>query len=162
MPSSSLTRYSKQRFPPYRHVPGRSPHPTRDPAGHSFGAVAAPLSSFDPERWRSCAEYLYAIDLFNHAYWWEAHEALEAVWRAAGRRTATGMFLQGLIQVAAALLKRSVGARASAARLSATGCSKVRSASGVFLGIDADAFASEIEAYMDGRRTTPPSIRLVS
>jgi hypothetical protein len=42
------------------------------------------LPAFTPEDWRSCDLYLYGIDLFNHGYWWEAHEALEDVWLAAG------------------------------------------------------------------------------
>ena len=52
--------------------PCRFPHPTRDPAGHSFGVVAAPCPPPDPVRWLDCRPYLYGIDLFNHGYYWEA------------------------------------------------------------------------------------------
>ena len=62
--------------------------------------------SFEAENWHSCEEYLYGVDLFNHGFWWEAHEALETVWLAAGgRHTETGTFIQGLIQITVAHLK---------------------------------------------------------
>jgi hypothetical protein len=43
---------------------------------------------------------LLGVDLFNHGYYWEAHEAWEAVWNAAGRRGPVASFLKGLIQLA--------------------------------------------------------------
>lgn len=98
-------RYSPQPFPAYR-FPGQTPHPTRDPGGHSYGHfpphTVAPL---DPAAWASCGEYLYGIDLFNESDYWEAHEAFEGLWVAAGRRTALGLALQGLIQIAVVQLK---------------------------------------------------------
>jgi len=45
-------------FPPYAFVPGRLPHPTSDPAGHSFGKEPAVPSNVDPERWHECRPYL--------------------------------------------------------------------------------------------------------
>ena len=56
-------------------------------------------------------DYLYAIDLYNYAYWWECHEVLEGLWRA-GQTTKQGNFFRALIQLAAANLKRSLGLRA--------------------------------------------------
>lgn len=59
------------------------------------------------------ADYLRGIDLFNRAAFFDAHEVLEDVWRAAP--LAEKKFLQGLIQVAVALYHHgngnSVGAR---------------------------------------------------
>lgn len=59
------------------------------------------------------AHYLKGIELFNRAAFFDAHEALEDVWRAAP--LAEKKFLQGLIQVAVALYHHgngnSVGAR---------------------------------------------------
>src|SRR6202140_3250380 len=58
-------------------------------------------------------EFLLGIELFNRAAFFDAHEALEDVWRAAP--SAEKKFLQGLIQVAVALYHHgngnSVGAR---------------------------------------------------
>ena len=99
---------------------GRFPHPVRDPAGHSFGHAPATPIALDPERWLESREYLYAIDLFNHGYYWEAHEAWEGIWHAAGRKGALADFLKGLIKLAAAGVKvrerRAEGVRRHAQR----------------------------------------------
>lgn len=96
-------------LPPYAFVPGRSPHPISDPRGHSYGAKLEPGEPPDPERWRECRAYLYAIDLFNHGYYWEAHEEWEGLWHACGRRGMTADFLKGLIKLAAAGVKLREG-----------------------------------------------------
>ncbi len=92
-------------LPPYSFVPGRSPHPLSDPAGHSFGARPMPPAELDPARWAENRTYLYAIDLFNAGFYWEAHEMWESLWRACGRAGRTADFLKGLIKLAAAGVK---------------------------------------------------------
>lgn len=92
-------------FPPYTFVPGRTPHPVRDPGGHLFGQTPELPPPLDPERWQDSRAYLHGIDLFNHGYYWEAHEVWEGLWRAAGRTGRTGDFLKGLIKLAAAGVK---------------------------------------------------------
>lgn len=66
----------------------------------------APLS---PEDWRRSEPYLYGIDLFNHGYYWEAHESWESLWHAAGRRGEMADYLKGLIKLAAAAVKAREG-----------------------------------------------------
>jgi hypothetical protein len=56
-------------FPPYAYVPGDTPHPTRDPGGHSYGAEFETPEPPGPEDWRACRDYLYGIDLFNHGFY---------------------------------------------------------------------------------------------
>src|SRR2546430_8246303 len=59
------------------------------------------------------ATLLRARDLFNSGAYWEAHEALETVWRSIisdGDRDAARVW-QGLIQAAAALLHQRRGNR---------------------------------------------------
>jgi predicted metal-dependent hydrolase len=68
--------------------------------------------SIDPQKWRENREYLHGLDLFNHGYYWEAHEAWESLWHACGRRGTTANFLKGLIQLAAAGVKVREGKRA--------------------------------------------------
>ena len=92
-------------FPPYRHLPGRTPHPRRHPDGHSYNAeeyAGPPLTEGD---WRTNEAYLYGVDLFNYGYWWEAHEAWEGLWKLAAKESLCRVYLQGLIQTAAALIK---------------------------------------------------------
>jgi uncharacterized protein len=59
------------------------------------------------------ARYLTGIELFNRAEFFDAHEVLEDVWRAAPE--GEKKFLQGIIQVAVALYHHgngnSIGAR---------------------------------------------------
>ena len=94
-----------QPFPAYAYVPGRSPHPLSDPLGHSFGSKRERPEPPEPDRWHLCRPYLYGIDLFNHGYYWEAHEVWESLWHACGRAGPTGHFLKGLIKLAAAGVK---------------------------------------------------------
>jgi hypothetical protein len=96
-------------FPSYAYRPGRSPHPVRDLSGHSHGLIVAEPPMPDPERWRDSHAYLRGIDLFNHGYYWEAHEAWEGLWNACGRSGPTALFLQALIALAAAFLKARMG-----------------------------------------------------
>lgn len=154
-------RYSARPLPPYRYLPGQSPHPTRDPRGHSAGAADERPQPLDPDAWRTSDDYLYGVDLLNHGYWWEAHEAFEGLWREAGRDTEIGGFLQGLIQIAGALLKSATGPPAAARGLARVGSARLRELPGVFLGVDCAALTSSVDDYLAGRRSAPPRIRLV-
>src|SRR5438874_1948640 len=105
-----IPRYFPDRpLPPYSYVPGLSPHPTSDPRGHSFGQREPKPKPLDETSYAANATYLYAIDLFNHGFYWEAHEAWEALWHAAGRHGPTADFLKGLIKLAAAGVKAREG-----------------------------------------------------
>jgi predicted metal-dependent hydrolase len=103
-------------LPPYSYVSGMFPHPLRDPQGHSFGDAPSHAKPPADDNWRDCDEYLRGIDLFNHGYYWEAHEAWEAVWNAVGRTGTTADFLKGLIKLAAALVKAREGRRQGVVR----------------------------------------------
>ena len=104
--SSSCTRAP---FPSYAYVRGQQPHPTRDAAGHSFGKPAQSWTRPDPDQWEACRPYLYGIDLFNHGYYWEAHEVWEGLWHACGRQGMVADFLKGLIALAAVGVKLREG-----------------------------------------------------
>ncbi len=84
------------------------PHPIRSADGHSFG-VEVSVSDFDPDHWADCEEYLFGLDLFNAGFYWEAHEAWEAVWISVGRSGLIADFLKGLIKLAAAGVKAREG-----------------------------------------------------
>lgn len=100
-PPSRLTR--ERAFPAYAYLPGSDlPHPVRDPRGHSYeqesppvaGAMAPPA---DALRW--------GMDLFNHGYYWEAHEAWEPLWLAARDNPPDRALFKGLIMLAATGVK---------------------------------------------------------
>jgi uncharacterized protein len=141
-------------LPPYGFVPGRFPHPVSDPAGHSFGKASALSAPLDPERFGECREYLHAIDLFNHGYYWEAHEAWEQLWHAAGRDGPTAWLLQGLIKLAAAGVKVREG-RASGTDSHANGARQLFERAKEQLGeaTHAGLRFADLLAYSDVART---------
>lgn len=96
-------------FPPYSFVPGLLPHPFNHPDGHSYGIEPSEVDPPDPDRWQESSDYLYGIDLFNHGYYWEAHEVWEGLWNADGRIGMTSDFIKSLIKFAAAGVKIRMG-----------------------------------------------------
>ena len=123
-----VKRYSTRPLPRYRYVPGVRPHPTRDPAGHSYEPTPIPnrRPPWSVDTWQTLQDWLYGVDLFNRFYFWEAHEAWEGLWAAAPRNCPAALVLQGLIQIAAALLKTHLLVPAGAQRLSTQGIDKIR------------------------------------
>ncbi len=97
-------------FPTYSYVPRSGfPHPTTDPGGHSFGREPSTPPAIEPEGWRGHQTYLRGFDLFNHLFFWEAHESWESLWHVHGRRGEVADFLKGLIKLAAAGVKQREG-----------------------------------------------------
>lgn len=158
-----LPRYTQEPFPAYRYIPFQPgmPHPLRDPDGHSYGKEDDYLPVFAAADWRDCQPYLFGIDLFNNGYWWEAHEALESVWLAAGRETQTGQFVQGLILVAAAQLKRIMGEERGARVLMGNGVEKLSLAAGTYLGVEVAPLIAEAERCLQENRGEFPVIKLI-
>ena len=81
------------KHPPYAFVPGFWPHPTRDPDGHGHGKRQSTPRPMQPDTWEESTQYLEGIELFNHGYYWEAHEMWEGLWHAAGREGALSDFI---------------------------------------------------------------------
>jgi hypothetical protein len=111
-------------LPPYSYVPGHDlPHPVNNPAGHLYAVrdsvneppisatVLADMPTARHSRRALAAalaansRWLYALDLYNAGFYWEAHEAWEGFWNALGRTTHEARFVQGLIHLAAAAVK---------------------------------------------------------
>lgn len=110
-------RYAPARpLPPYAYVPGAGlPHPVNDPGGHLHESGGQMGQGYADERDRN-AEWNYAVDLFNHGFPWEAHEAWEGVWHALGRTTPDALAVRGLIHLAAACVKIREGRPVGVAR----------------------------------------------
>ena len=104
-------------FPPYKYLPGRTPHPRKHPDGPSCVIEECAGPPLAEANWGINEVYLYGIDLYNHGYWWEAHEAWERLWALAAKESLEQVFLQGLIQTAAALLKARAGNARGAGKL---------------------------------------------
>lgn len=159
-PVADWPRYSEEPFPPYRFVPGLTPHPRRHPDGHMFGHEPEPPRPVDPERWQGSEAYRFGIDLYNFAYWWECHEAFEELWNVVGRESLTGQYLQGVIQVAAANLNRHKGNPKGALWLWGEGLARLATTPDRYMGLDVRAFERDVIAFRDGARALPALIRL--
>lgn len=160
-------RYSEQPFPPYRFVPGRHPHPTAHVDGHSYHEPGTPepeVLVVTPDDWRRSPEFLYGCDLYNHAYWWEAHEAWEGLWQEVDKKATQGFFLQGLIQTSACHLKWFVGHDDGVRRLLASSMSYLQqvvacAAGKRYMGLDVADFLARVRAYYAVRLDRPGSRR---
>ena len=158
-------------LPAYAYLPGQTPHPTRDRDGHSFESEPDTPELPDPENWRSCRDYLYGIDLFNHGFYWEAHEAWEGLWVACGRRGTTATYLQALINLAATGFKarcgnaRGVRANAgTAARLFWSATRELGTQSQSYMGLNIGILRAYAEALqggspLDDNHASPGSLR---
>lgn len=124
-------RYSSRPLPPYRFIPGINAHPVRDPDGHSFGREEKMTDEQE--------EFLFGVDLYNQAYWWESHEAWENIWMKKDKESDAGQFLQGLIQISAALIKWHLHQREGMAKLYKIGLGRLQSVADhhpIFMGVD--------------------------
>jgi Domain of unknown function (DUF309) len=100
-------------LPPYAYLPGKNPHPVRDPAGHSYHVEPIPVAA---EASLSSDAFLWGLDLFNRGYYWEAHEAWEGLWQVADRDGPLRMLFKGLILLSATGVKIRERKNAAAAR----------------------------------------------
>lgn len=95
----------------------------------------------------------YGLDLFDHAYYWEAHEVWEQLWRRTDALDPRRQLLQGLIQAAASVLKGEMGQTWGARRLrdrAVLRLSRLGSACCRGYGIDSIAFIDDLERYHRG------------
>ena len=104
---------SQKSLPPYAYLPGKNPHPVRDPTGHSYHVEPIPVAA---EASLSSDAFLWGLDLFNHGYYWEAHEAWEGLWQVADRDGTLRTLFKGLILLSAAGVKIRERKNAAAAR----------------------------------------------
>lgn len=101
-----MKRYIPEKdFPPYAFVPGKHPHPEKE-NGHMFGTK---VNSEKLEDYQDSSAYLYAVDLYNHGYYWESHVWWECLWHLENRKGDLADFLKALIKLAAGKLKIKMG-----------------------------------------------------
>lgn len=153
-------RYTDRPLPPYRYLPGHEAHPTRDPAGHSFGVVDAappPLAAAD---WPQREDYRFGVDLFNAGYWWEAHEVFESLWHASGRQTPVGHCLQAFIQCAAAHIQAELQHARGARNLLRRAARHAAAAGSITLGADLETLIAESTRFAMEPGAPPAQLRL--
>jgi predicted metal-dependent hydrolase len=155
-----VSRYSRRALPPYRHRPGQTPHPERDPAGYRYGRPELDAAPLEEGGWQTNDAYLHGVDLFNALYFWEAHAAWEAAWNVTPRDAPASLLLQALVQLAAAFLKRELETPAGASKLLGRAAEKLSAletatGGGRYLGIDLARLRREAEAGLASGQPSP-------
>ncbi len=115
-PSTSFEPLNRD-FPAYAYLPGHKPHPTNHPDGHMYGQSRDPIGVILHDSAFVHPLFLRGYDLFNHGYYWEAHEEWEVLWNAIGRSGLAAATIQSLIQICAAAIKFRQGNSMAVERL---------------------------------------------
>ena len=105
------------------------------------------------EEWSADPGYLHGIDLFNHGCYWEAHEAWEDLWLPLPKESTLRIFIQGLIQASAALLKIRLGQPEPASSIWHRGKLRLETvgneqADGQYRGVEIPAFCVTIDKIL--------------
>jgi hypothetical protein len=108
----TLPRYTRTPLParPWLGGPGR--HPSEEPGRVAPSAPEVP--------WGELAHtelFRLGVDLFNHGFYWEAHEAWRPLWSECPSGSALRAGLGGLIRMAAARLKLEMKCGSGARKL---------------------------------------------
>ncbi|MCB9851936.1 MAG: DUF309 domain-containing protein [Phycisphaerales bacterium] len=156
-------RYCSLAFPAYRFIPGKFPHPVAHPEGHSYrapGEAEPDVPYFPPEQWRESEAYLFGCDLYNHGYWWEAHEAWEGLWHVVPKPSVQRSFLQGIIQVTAGHMQVHLGKADGVRRLQETSRRHLdvvldAVGEGAFMGLALAAWDETVRTYWEAVLANP-------
>ena len=152
-PTAPATLRSNVPLPAYRYVPGLNPHPFRHEGGHMYvDGSPPPTPPWTPTKnWHTDPTALYAADLFDNRYYWEAHEAWDCMWHGALANSTDHKVLQSLIQVAASILQHHMGSANGHRSLLNRSVSRLRDASiHCHHGIDMDHLFEQTHEFFDG------------
>ena len=107
------------------------------------------------------------LDLFNRAYFFDAHEVLEDVWRALPRDRPSvrhrRLHVQGLVQLAVAFHHESKGNRVGARSVLERAVRNLKGADRSFPKLDLDQLRAQLTDWQEhfagaGSRPKPPQI----
>ncbi len=99
-------------LPAYRYIPGKG---AKDE--HRQDLPKFEMKDFSREHWKESEVYLYGLDLYQHQYFYEAHEVWEELWKHVGPKSEIGKFLQARILMAGAELKKMMSETKPALRM---------------------------------------------
>jgi uncharacterized protein len=145
-------------LPGHRYLPGINARPEKESFRLAGGVVPE-------DRLHETELFRFGVDLFNRSFFWEAHEAWETLWQDCPEGPYR-QALQGLIQLAAALLKEHLQVPQGALRLARTACERLDRAreNGARVGIDLGALTQRARAHFFGGELggPPPGIRMTA
>jgi hypothetical protein len=96
--------FPEKEFPPYKYRNTTQLHPERE-NGYDISLEKDDSRDFDESNFRINKTYLFAIDLHNYGYFWEAHVWFEKLWLNAEKGSDLKKILAALIKISAASLK---------------------------------------------------------
>jgi hypothetical protein len=143
-------------LPAYRYVPGLHPHPFRDADGHHhLHEVRWPSPLWAPDGpWWEADAFQHGLDLFDQRFYWESHECWEAIWHRVDRAHVDRELVQALIQAAAFVIKRHVGADRAARHLLERATGRLgevaRRGGATWCGVDVARFSASLSAFDGG------------
>ena len=113
----------------------------------------------------SHGEFKTGLDLFNRAHFFDAHEALEDVWRALPRDRPLRRHLQGLVQLAVAFHHESTGNRVGARSVLERALRNLNGADSSFPDLDLDRLRADLADWHEhlagaAPKPKPPQIAL--
>jgi hypothetical protein len=156
-----MIRHTALVLPDEPYVPGRGMTHPRRRAGNSH-LPPLPTTTLTRANWTRTIRYLYAADLFNYGYWWEVHEVLEGLWLRLDHASPTALFLQGLIQATAAVLKKEMGETVASVALLAKARLKLSACPPHSFGLDTTVFLEALAAYLSRDGADPPTWALAT
>jgi len=151
MTARAVSRYSSRPLPLAAFVPGVSKRTERPAPQHRPASV-------DLDALSGNDDFRYGVDLFNHGFPWEAHEAWEPLWFTAPRERPERALLQGLIQAAAAVVKARAGANDAARGLVDSACEHLARATTTIF--DVPDFVAALTAWANDPARPAPAIVL--
>lgn len=93
-------RFTEYNLPTESYIPGKTSRPESPPlSGENINPKNLSVDSPFENQF-----FLYGVDLFNHHFFWEAHEAWEEIWHLEEERELRDL-LQGMIQLSGGFLK---------------------------------------------------------
>jgi len=98
--------------------------------------------------WIMTGKLQTGLTLFNAARFFDAHEALEDLWREAPRHSQLRRHLQGLVQVAVAFHHQSIGNRAGAQSVLARALGNLQGAEESFPALDFAQLRADLHAWL--------------
>jgi predicted metal-dependent hydrolase len=113
--------------------------------------------------------FRHGIALFDSARFFDAHEALEDVWREAPRHSTLRRHLQGLVQVAVAFHHQSTRNRVGARSVLVRALRNLQGAEASFPDLELDRLRSQLAAWQEflakdepGSGQAPPLPKITS
>ena len=103
-------------FPAYAHVPGENP---RHPDGFADAVIDTMPEIVQNDGSPVPPAFPHALALIRNAFFWEAHEVLEAIWMRTPRNSREYHVVQGIIHITNFGLKRRMNRPAAVQRLRA-------------------------------------------